>query len=86
MQIIKTLMWHELLPLGLGVYLGVVVQAFFESVVSTLVMPYFDLILPDDLGRSIYSDLIKNTITLIIAMIILYIVVKVIIWRNGMSK
>lgn len=86
MQIIRTLMWHDLLPLGLGVYLGVVVQAFFESVVSTFVMPLVDLILPDDLGRSIYSDLIKNTITLIIAMLILYIVVKAIIWRERTSK
>ena len=92
MDLVKILMWHELLPLGLGVYFGVVLQKFFESLVSSIVIPAFELIIPKsffstlDYGNLDLSDFIGTTINLLIGCIILYYVVKVLKWRNGDKK
>ena len=78
---IKTLMWHEVLPLGLAVYLGVVLQSFFESIVS-LIMPHLEAIIPESISKSLYSELIRNTITLTVALCILFVVVRFLDWRK----
>tara|TARA_Y100000992_G_C20996694_1_gene364503 strand:+ start:39 stop:284 length:246 start_codon:yes stop_codon:yes gene_type:complete len=78
---IKTLMWHEVLPLGLAVYLGVVLQSFFESIVS-LIMPHLEAIIPESLSKGLYSDLIRNTITLTVALCILFLVIRFVDWRK----
>ena len=78
---IKTLMWHEVLPLGLAVYLGVVLQSFFESIVS-LIMPYLEAIIPESISKGLYSELIRNTITLTLALCILFLVIRFVDWRK----
>lgn len=92
MDLVKILMWHELLPLGLGVYFGVVLQKFFESLVNSIIIPGFELIIPKswlatlDYGNIDLSDFIGTTINLLIGGLILYYVVKVLKWRNGDHK
>ena len=78
---IKTLMWHEVLPLGLAVYLGVVLQSFFESIVS-LIMPYLEAVIPESIAKGLYSELIRNTITMTVALCILFLVIRFVDWRK----
>tara|TARA_Y100000992_G_scaffold152453_1_gene101667 strand:- start:11020 stop:11289 length:270 start_codon:yes stop_codon:yes gene_type:complete len=83
-NIIKTLLWRDLLPLALAVYLGTVFQNFFKSLVSHIILPLIANITPFYLGtisehKIDYKELTIDTITLIIAIIIIYIFVKFII-------
>ena len=83
-NIIKILLWRDLLPLAIAVYLGTVFQNFFKSLVSNIFLPFVANIIPFYLGtisehKIDYKELTIDTITLIIAIVIIYIFVKVIL-------
>jgi len=42
----KFLMWHELLPLSLAIYLGTVLQKFLESIVKNVIVPATTMVMP----------------------------------------
>jgi large-conductance mechanosensitive channel len=82
---LKTLLWHDLLPLALAVYFGTVLQAFLESLVNHILVPLFDYIVAAAFGKlHLYDKDIINlrefttqTITLIIACVLLYCMIKI---------
>ena len=81
---IKTLLWRDLLPLALAVYFGTVLQGFLESLVSHVIIPALAYFLPLNLGEQThkkidYKELITKSITMIIAVLIIYTFVKLII-------
>tara|TARA_B100001175_G_C19073354_1_gene432406 strand:+ start:125 stop:400 length:276 start_codon:yes stop_codon:yes gene_type:complete len=82
---LKTLLWHDLLPLALAVYFGTVLQGFLESLVNHILVPLFDYIMAMIFGKIHLHDkdiinlreFTTQTITLIIACILIYFCVKI---------
>ena len=84
----KLLMWHELLPLSLAIYLGTVMQRFLESTVKHLVVPAITMVVPideniDPIKLSILDkygfnikDVIAQTFSLTIALIVCYLFIR----------
>ena len=83
---LKTLLWHDLLPLALAVYFGTVLQAFLESLVNHILVPSFDYVTKMIFGKIHLHDSTINlrgfttqTITLAIACVLIYLCVKMLI-------
>jgi len=89
----KILMWHELLPLSLAIYLGTVLQRFLESFVRDIVMPAILLLIPrkmrdnnylqgfDEYGFN-FKDAISHIFTLFIAIYVCYLFIKLFADKN----
>ena len=84
-------MEKDLLPLALAIYLGTVMQKFLESIVASLVMPLLGLITPawfytqklDVMGAKLdIGDAISNTIMMIVAILVFFVLVRWIIEKG----
>ena len=73
----------ELIELALAVYLGSVMEAFLRSIVSSIVMPILEKLLPIDilhkqlkiLGMDL-SNVMQNTISMIIALVLASLIIN----------
>jgi len=89
----KILMWHELLPLSLAIYLGTVLQKFLESFVKDITMPAILLLMPTKVRNNNYlqsfneygfnfTDAISHIFTLFIAIYVCYLFIKLFADKN----
>lgn len=84
-DLLKTLLWHDLLPLALAVYFGNVLKGFLESLVNHILVPLFDYIVAAAFGKLhlhdkdiiYFREFTTQTITLIIACVLLYCMIKI---------
>ena len=83
-EFFKTLLWHDLLPLALAVYFGTVLQGFLESLVNHILVPLINHISSYFFGHLKTKSFevekfVVKTLTLFIACVVLYAVIKLII-------
>lgn len=80
-NIIKTLLWRDLLTYALSVYIGTVMYNFFDSFVKNIVLPAVNSVLslqfletsPEELN---YKQFLTEFMNLIIACSLTYISIK----------
>ena len=73
----------ELIELALAVYLGSVMEAFLRSIVSGIIMPILESILPIDILHQQFkilnidiSPVIQNSISMIIALVLASMIIN----------
>lgn len=80
-EFLRTLLWHDLLPLALAVYFGTVMQGFLDSLVNHILVPLFEYVTTFYFGRATprpidTEQFFIKTLTMIIACVILYFFIK----------